>query len=390
MASFNITGTITTANTLFDVEYGIVGANASVQTANVSAITFAGGNATAIVDGAVTTLNNQAIRSSGAVFPTLVVGPEGTITNASYGNGGTAAVQLNGSGGFYLLNAGAITSSATGIGLGNASNVTGNFENLGDVYGRFSGVYAFVSDARVDIMNAGSIGGDIAIEIEGDIVDAGRVVIENSGTITGGTLAVQAFSLDAIELTNTGLITGTVTLGSGNAVVDTRFGQIQGDIFLGEGDDRFNGSAFGDIVDGGPDNDTLMGNAGNDTLFGDSGFDTLYGNGGDDVLDGGGRADRIVGGKGDDTMTGGGGGDVFVIRRVGNGDDEVTDFQNGSDVVDISALGVQNFNALNNVFGALSQDTDSVIIDLAAAGGSGSIRLMGMTLADMDASDFIF
>jgi hypothetical protein len=89
-------------------------------------------------------------------------------------------------------------------------------------------------------------------------------------------------------------------------------------------------------------------------------------------------------------MTGGGGGDVFVIRRVGNGDDEVTDFQNGADVVDISALGVQNFNALNNVFGALSQDTDSVIIDLEAAGGSGSIRLMGMTLADMDASDFIF
>ena len=96
------------------------------------------------------------------------------------------------------------------------------------------------------------------------------------------------------------------------------------------------------------------------------------------------------GGKGDDTMSGGGSSDTFVIRRVGNGDDEVTDFQNGTDVVDISALGVQNFNALNNTFNALSETTDGVLIDLAAAGGSGSILLQGMTLADMDASDFIF
>ena len=69
-------------------------------------------------------------------------------------------------------------------------------------------------------------------------------------------------------------------------------------------------------------------------------------------------------------MTGGGGGDTFVIRRVGNGDDEVTDFQNGSDVVDLSVLGIQNFNELNNTLAALSQDQDSVIIDLEAAGGS--------------------
>jgi hypothetical protein len=51
---------------------------------------------------------------------------------------------------------------------------------------------------------------------------------------------------------------------------------------------------------------------------------------------------------------------------------------------------VQNFNQLNNVFGALTQDSDAVVVDLAAAGGSGSVRLVGVTLADMDASDFIF
>ena len=163
------------------------------------------------------------------------------------------------------------------------------------------------------------------------------------------------------------------------------------DTLLGDqGNDVLRGDAGMDSIDGGLDNDMLMGGHENDTLLGGAGNDTIHGNGGDDLLQGGGRADLLLGGKGDDTMSGGGSADTIVIRRVGNGDDEVTDFQNGADRVDISALGVQDFAELNTTFGALSQDTDGVVIDLAAAGGSGSIRLVGVTLADMDASDFIF
>ena len=389
MANFNITGTITTANTLFDLETGIVGANASVQTNGITAITYSAGSATAIVDGAVTTVGAMAIRSTGAVFPSLIIGPGGTVTNAGIGNGGSPAVSLSGSGGFYALNAGAITSGAIGISLSNGSNISGRFDNSGEIFGRFEGGYAFVSDARIDISNSGRISGDTGLEIEGDIAVGGIVTIDNSGVIAGE-MGILAYLLDFIAITNTGLIQGAVSLGSGSGTLDTRHGEIEGPISLGAGNDLFNGSAQGDDVSGNDDNDTLRGNLGNDTLLGDAGFDTLYGNGGHDSLDGGGRADLIVGGKGDDTMTGGGGGDTFVIRRVGNGDDEVTDFQNGGDVVDISALGVQNFNALNNSFNALSQTTDGVLVDLAAAGGSGSILLIGVTLADMDASDFIF
>lgn len=158
----------------------------------------------------------------------------------------------------------------------------------------------------------------------------------------------------------------------------------------GAGNDRLEGGSGKDSLDGGTGNDTLEGGHDNDTLFGNSDFDTLYGNGGDDLLDGGGRNDRLIGGKGDDTLIGGGGNDTFVIRRVGNGDDTVVDFQNGADRVDLLALGIQNFNALNNTFGALSETADGVLIDLEAAGGSGSILLEGMTLADMDGTDFIF
>ena len=282
-------------------------------------------------------------------------------------------------------------------------------------------------------VNEGSITSleDAAVEL--DLGDQSSLQATNSGTISGVNMAFGVTSAVAVSLINTGTLTvsdangsalvlgggddvavntgsiaGIAFFDAGNDSFDTRDGSFTGRIFMGDGNDTLRGSQDDDAVDGGGDSDVLRGEAGNDsldgntgsdylrgdagddTLIGNAGFDTLYGNAGNDDLDGGGRSDLLVGGKGDDTMTGGGGADTFVIRRVGNGDDEVTDFQNGFDVVDISALGVQDFTELNTTFGALSETTDGVLIDLAAAGGSGSILLQGMTLADMDASDFIF
>ena len=104
----------------------------------------------------------------------------------------------------------------------------------------------------------------------------------------------------------------------------------------------------------------------------------------------GGRSDMLVGGQGDDVMVGGGSTDTFVFNKRKNGDDTVTDFANGSDKLDISALGVKNFNQLANTFDALSQQETGVLIDLSAANGSGSVFLTGVVVADLDASDFIF
>jgi Ca2+-binding RTX toxin-like protein len=77
-----------------------------------------------------------------------------------------------------------------------------------------------------------------------------------------------------------------------------------------------------------------------DTLSGLDGADELRGNGGDDVLDGGNGDDLIVGASGADTMTGGAGADNFRIgyfeSGTGSGADRISDFDQGTDLIDIS------------------------------------------------------
>jgi Ca2+-binding RTX toxin-like protein len=89
----------------------------------------------------------------------------------------------------------------------------------------------------------------------------------------------------------------------------------------------------------GSGNDTLTGNEAANRLESGAGDDTLTGNGGNDVL---------VGGAGSDTMTGGAGGDLFVFQSsadsaVGLSRDVVTDFTQGADRIDLSALNASKF-----------------------------------------------
>ena len=280
-----------------------------------------------------------------------------------------------------LTNTGTIMAEHTAAEL-DVTNADGVVVNSGEMFGQSFGLRIFGTDPTetTDIINSGRIEAASAISTTAD------VSLRNTGEIVGNVFLSE--NGDRFDNRSGALSNGGVFGNGGEDVL--LGGDGAEDMWGGSGNDAMRGGAGDDSLNGQSEDDTLEGGAGDDVLLGETGFDLLFGNGGHDSMDGGGRADVLIGGKGDDTMTGGGGADVFVIRRVGNGDDEVTDFQNGSDRVDISALGVQNFNQLNNVYGALSQDSDAVVVDLAAAGGSGSIRLVGVTLADMDASDFIF
>ena len=89
----------------------------------------------------------------------------------------------------------------------------------------------------------------------------------------------------------------------------------------------------------GSGNDTLTGNEAANSLSSGAGNDTLSGNGGNDVL---------IGGAGSDAMTGGSGADVFRFESVadsavGTGRDVITDFAQGSDLIDFSALNATRF-----------------------------------------------
>ncbi len=105
------------------------------------------------------------------------------------------------------------------------------------------------------------------------------------------------------------------------------------------------------------------------------------------VLDdfvGGDGDDTIEGGDTDDTMTGGTGADIFVFVP-GHGNDTVTDFTDGEDMIDLSA-----FSSISG-FGDLTATADGndVRIDLSAHGG-GTITLQDSALDNLDATDFVF
>ena len=167
------------------------------------------------------------------------------------------------------------------------------------------------------------------------------------------------------------------------------------DYLLGnDGDDSLWGGAGYDLLVGGAGDDSLWGGAGNDyDLSGGAGDDQLWGGAGGDNLQGGAGDDRLSGDDGDDWLSGdagndrlsGGAGDDIFGFDFGHGDDIITDFTDGDDLIDLSG-----FNALSG-FDELvvSSDPDGVTIDLTAHLG-GTIRLEGFDIADLDAGDFQF
>ncbi len=99
--------------------------------------------------------------------------------------------------------------------------------------------------------------------------------------------------------------------------------------------------------------------------------DTLVGGAGDDTLDGGGGNDTLEGGTGVDTF-------IFGVYA---GIDEIVDFENGVDVLDLSADGL-GFESVEDVLGAASQDGANTVIDL---GSDSQVTLLDI---DVDQLDF--
>ena len=171
-------------------------------------------------------------------------------------------------------------------------------------------------------------------------------------------------------------------------------GDCRNFIFGGDGDDLIYGGGEQDFLRGGDDNDTIRGgeghdwiwgDAGDDTLYGDSGHDTIFGGEGSDTLDGGVGDDSLYGGSGDDTLTGGAGADTFFFEPD-HGNDTITDFVSGEDLIDLRELSdISGFDDL-----VLETQGDDTVISLADHNGGGTIRLEGVSLSSLSASDFIF
>lgn len=162
---------------------------------------------------------------------------------------------------------------------------------------------------------------------------------------------------------------------------DRMYGGTGNDTLNGnDGNDKLLGGGGADSMDGGNNNDRMYGGIGNDTmdaghgndkLYGDNGNDDMSGGIGKDLMVGGSGNDTLDGGAGNDTMTGGDGADVFVFG-ANPGHDQITDFEDGIDLIDLSHYGAG---------ASITTTQNGANVDLVVNGD------LVVTVANMDAAD---
>ena len=186
---------------------------------------------------------------------------------------------------------------------------------------------------------------------------AGVTVVGATGTVTGGVETDRFVLVEVLKLTNA----ADVVFGGGDVVR----------VFAAGGDDIIHIGATAMLAFGG---------AGLDTILGGNGGDDILGGGLRDVLDGAGGGDSLTGGQGNDVITGGTGADHFIFGSA-DGQDRITDFDDGVDLIDLSGLGL--------TFGSLAITSYGGGLGTRIAFGTAVIKLEGVLPADLGAADFI-
>ena len=225
-----------------------------------------------------------------------------------------------------------------------------------------------------DVLTGGSgddyIFGDAGIDqlVGGDGLD--RLFVDENDTLIDGGAGIQ----DRVLVQQLASATTGVSIDMAASHVEVAFGNLK--------DDTFNGSASTDAL-------SLYGRGGDDILTGGSANDRLFGDndsGAGDILDGG---------QGNDFLRGGGntGGipeaDQFVFRDLW-GNDRIFDFaDNGIEKIDFSNVaGIDEIGDLT-----ITDFTGYAMIsytDTVSAAWTASIRVDGVTAAELGTGDFIF
>jgi Ca2+-binding RTX toxin-like protein len=288
------------------------------------------------------------------------------------------------------------------------------------------GVY-MRGDKGSTVANSGSIAADTAVFLYAGINQSmpdGETVLTNSGTVSGLDTGVETHSAagDYLKLVNSGTLKGEEIAYGGDIGADriTNSGTIAGDVVLAGGNDYFlnkGGRLIGNLY-GGDGDDTLTttnsslkmiesANRGYDTVFSSvsyalnanveqlllTGGKTINGDGNEmgNAIDGNAGANRLRGFSGSDTLwghagndilIGGGNGDIFVFSE-GDGRDRIADFQNGSDLINLS--GWTEMETFADVRAHLRVDGDDLVI---SAGGD-SLRLTDVERSEINKTDFI-
>jgi len=400
----NTTWTIDTSNDDYTL-----GKSAKITTAGEAAISVIAGanNNDILLKGDVEATDTQAAVSILGNGTHLEIALSSTI------DGDTANVGIAvGGTDFSMENAGNISGKSFAVSVTDYSEIA----NSGSI---LSAQVAIGGDEGLDLRNTGTVDGDvfgILANAEGTVIrnlDGGRImsdgaaislsgegasVIKNAGLIMGATAINEGAGETTIV--NKGVIAGNVMLGAGDDIFNTRNGKFEGTVNGGDGDDLYIigksgtqieeqpgfgydtvkstvsytiGENIEDLTLIGKKNANATGNAGNNVLTGNKGDNTLTGLDGDDYL---------KGGKGDDLLIGGGDQDMFDFRK-GGGDDVVEDFVNGEDL--IFSLFANNGPEIADLLANHAIEKNGGVL---LTHGEDSLFLKGMTLAELDETDF--
>lgn len=249
-----------------------------------------------------------------------------------------------------------------------------------------------------------------------DTLEGGK----GADTLTGGEGKDSLDGGDGDDLLQGEVGADTIRGGDGN---DTAYGgdgndDIKGDggsdlLYGDRGDDTLSGGAEADSIYAGDGADQLNGQDGNDALYGQVGKDTLKGGDGIDILSGGEGKDKLRGGNdgdvltggdgndklfgdggndtlqsddGNDKMTGGAGADTFQFLSPAFGQDHITDFEAGTDVLDMGIVA----QGLDNTGGGDITASDVAGGVKFAVDADNFVILDGVDLADLtEGTDYI-
>lgn len=231
----------------------------------------------------------------------------------------------------------------------------------------------------------------------GEVLDGVTVLdtfsnIENL-TVGGGADVIGDAHDNVIKILDTGSDhNNDIEAGAGDDIVKAGIGDDW--VFGNRGDDKLYGGAGNDEMFGGKGRDKMFGGSGSDDMSGGRGRDTLKagagddyldGNEGNDVLKGGAGDDIIIAGLGDDILKGGSGADRFEFGED-SGSDVIRDFEDGIDVLQLASFGfVSAADALSHFYEIGSASNDVVGFEY----GDVTIKIKGVDLADIDASDLL-
>jgi Ca2+-binding RTX toxin-like protein len=207
--------------------------------------------------------------------------------------------------------------------------------------------------------DAGAAGNDLLFGNAGDDVLIGG---DGHDSLWGGAGADRLDGGDGFDYAGYGDATAAVSIDL-TADSSTWIGDAHGDTLISI--EAFDLTSFNDVFRGADGDDKVIARAGDDQLFGGGGNDTLVGDEGNDIL---------VGGIGSDALIGEQGADVFKYTAVEDSSgalvngvfqiDDITDFTQGEDKIDLSAIDANGALAGDQAFTFLENPpTSNVDVD---------------------------